>query len=320
MTRLSGTILDGGSRSSGRGTGTGPRWLLAAAALACASLGGACAAQAAPAPAMRAISAAAPRVHPVGLWSVYERFLSRARYVDLTHTFGPDTPHWKGFGAMTVRHLYTIPKSGFQVDQYCHVGQWGTHVDAPSHFHLGLKSIDQISPRDMLLPLVVLDVHAKVARNPDYRISMEDVHEWERIHGRIPAHAFVAMRTDWSKRWPSQAAMQNVDAKGVAHYPAWSLPVLKFLFDQRQVAAIGHETTDTDGGYGASKDDYSLESYVLGTNHYQIEVLAHLDEVPDAGALVMVTFPKPAHGTGFPARVIAIVPAGGPGPMTSAAR
>ena len=290
------------------------RTALIASSLACVSLGGPSAVYAATAAAsMRAVSAAEPRVDAVGLWPIYERVLAHARYVDLTHTFGPDTPHWKGFGAMTVRHLYTIPKDGFQVDQYTHVGQWGTHVDAPSHFHVGLKSVDQISPSDMLLPLVVLDVHEQVARNADYRITLQDVRNWERVHGRIPAHAFVAMRTDWSKRWPNQAAMQNVDAKGVAHYPAWSLPVLKFLFDQRHVTAIGHETTDTDGGYGASHDNYSLESYVLGTNHYQIEVLAHLDEVPDAGALVMVTFPKPAHGTGFPARVIAIVPASGPG-------
>jgi kynurenine formamidase len=286
------------------------RIALLASALACASLGvppAACAAAAATS--APDAPAAAARPGAAGFWPLYEHVLAGAGYVDLTHTFGPDTPHWKGFGAMTVRHLYTIPKAGFQVDQYCHVGQWGTHVDAPSHFHLGLKSVDEIAPRDMLLPLVVLDVHEKVARDPDYRISMQDVRTWERRHGRIPAHAFVAMRTDWSKRWPNQAAMQNRDARGVGHYPAWSMPVLEFLFDQRQVAAIGHETTDTDGGIGASRDDYSLESYVLGTNHYQIEMLAHLDQVPDAGALVMVSFPKPAHGTGFPARVIAIVPA-----------
>ena len=245
-----------------------------------------------------------------GLWPVYQRALAGARYVDLTHTFGPNTPHWKGFGSMTVRALYTIPKDGFHVDQYCHVGQWGTHVDAPAHFHTGLRTIDQIAPSEMLLPLVVIDVHGKVARNPDYMLTMQDVQAWEHSHGRIPAHAFVAMRTDWSKRWPSQTAMENVDAHGVGHYPAWSMPVLKFLYEQRHVTATGHETTDTDGGILASKNDYSMESYVLGTNHYQIEMLAHLDKVPDAGALVMVTFPKPAHGTGFPARVIAIVPAG----------
>jgi kynurenine formamidase len=287
------------------------RMALIASALACVALGRPYAAHAAPsAQPARHTAAAPPRMDAVGFWPLYERMLSRARYVDLTHTFGPDTPHWKGFGAMTVRALYTIRKDGFHVDLYCHVGQWGTHVDAPAHFHRGLKTVDRIAPRDMLLPLVVLDVHEQVARDPDYAITMADVRAWERRHGRIPPHSFVAMRTDWSKRWPNQAAMQNLDAKGVAHYPAWSMPVLKFLFQQRHVAATGHETTDTDGGIAASRNDYALESYVLGTDHYQIEMLAHLDEVPDAGALVMVTFPKPAHGTGFPARVIAIVPAG----------
>jgi kynurenine formamidase len=47
---------------------------------------------------------------------------------------------------------------------------------------------------------------------------------------------------------------------------------------------------------------------VLGTNHYQIEMLANLEQVPEAGALVVVCFPEPEHGSGFPARVIAILP------------
>ena len=234
--------------------------------------------------------------------------LSSKRFVDLTHTFGVDTPHWKGFGEMKVRTLYTIKKDGFHVEEFCHVGQWGTHVDPPAHFHDGLKSVDQIDPKDMLMPLVVLDVHEKVARNPDYVLSLDDVGAWETRHGRIPAHAFVAMRTDWSKRWPNDASMQNKDAKGVAHYPGWSMAVLKLLYEDRHIAASGHETTDTDPGVSTSKDDYSLESYVLGTNHYQIEMLANLDQAPEFGALVMVAFPKPENGSGFPARVIAILP------------
>ena len=241
------------------------------------------------------------------LLAAYATLASR-RFVDLTHSFGPDTPHWKGFGEMKVRTLYTITKDGFHVDEFCHVGQWGTHVDPPAHFHEGKKTVDQIDPKYMLLPLVVLDVHEKVARNADYLLTLEDVQGWEARHGQIPEHAFVAMRTDWSKRWPNDAAMQNRDAKGVAHYPGWSMPVLKLLYEQRHIAASGHETTDTDGGINATKDDYSMESYVLGTNHYQIEMLADLDKVPEYGALVMVSFPKPAAGSGFPARVIAIVP------------
>ena len=160
----------------------------------------------------------------------------------------------------------------------------------------------------MLLPLVVVDVRDKVARNPDYTLKVEDISTWEARHGRIPEHAFVAMRTDWSKRWPNDAAMQNKDAKGTAHYPGWSKEVLKLLYEDRKITASGHETTDTDPGLATTKDDYSLESYVLGLNHYQIEMLADLDQVPEAGALVIVTWPRADGGTGFPARVIAIVP------------
>jgi kynurenine formamidase len=168
--------------------------------------------------------------------------------------------------------------------------------------------VDQIDPRQFLLRLVVLDVHAKVARNPDYVVTLDDVKAWEARHGAIPAGAFVALRTDWSKRWPDDAAMQNVDAQGVAHYPGWSKEVLQYLYEQRKITASGHETTDTDPGLAVTRDDYSLESYVLGTNHFQIELLANLDQVPEAGALVMVSFPKPENGSGFPARVIALAP------------
>jgi len=230
------------------------------------------------------------------------------RFVDLTHTFAPGIPHWKGAPNERVRTLYTVEKDGFRINEYCHIGQWGTHVDAPAHFHEGLTTVDKIDPRQMLMPLVVIDVHEKVEKNPDYTLQLADVHAWEKRHGRIPRGAFVAMRTDWSKRWPDQAKMMNRDAKGVYHYPGWSLPVLELLYKRRGVTATGHETTDTDPGSSTTKDNYSLESYILGLNHYQIELLANLDKVPEAGAVVWVTFPKVADGAGFPARVIAIVP------------
>jgi len=89
----------------------------------------------------------------------------------------------------------------------------------------------------------------------------------------------VAMRTDWSKRWPDAAKMENKDAKGTAHYPGWSLPALKFLYEDRKITASGHETTDTDPGIATTKDDYSLETYILSTNHYQIELLTNLTSI-----------------------------------------
>ncbi len=146
--------------------------------------------------------------------------------------------------------------------------------------------MDQIDPKEMILPLVVIDVHGEAAANPDYTLRLERVKKWEKDHGQIPVGAFVA----------------------VAHYPGWSLPALKYLYEERKITASGHETTDTDPGIATSKDDYSLETFVLSTNHYQIELLTNLDQIPEAGAIVIVSFPKPKNGSGFPARVFAIVP------------
>ena len=241
--------------------------------------------------------------------------LQKNTYVDLTHSFDRSIPHWKGFQAEVRTPLYYYDEGvgtsgdGFFIQRYEFAGQWGTHVDPPAHFIKGKRFVDEIDVREMLLPLVHFDVSGKVASNPDYCISLEDVKAWEdKYNTTIPAGAFAVLRTDWSKRWPDLTAMENKDEKGVAHYPGWSLEVLKYLYEERNITASGHETLDTDPGLATSKDDYSLETYILNQNHYQIELLTNLDKVPEYGAIAVVTFPKPKKGSGFPARVFAIIP------------
>ena len=242
------------------------------------------------------------------------RLLNAKPFVDLTHAFGPGIPHWPGFPDEKRETLYYYDAgvgslgSGFFAQKYTLVGQWGTHVDPPAHFAKGLRTVDEIDLKEMLLPLVVLDVHQAVRANPDYTVAMKDVRQWEKRHGPLPEGSFVALRTDWSRRWPDPARMRNEDARKVAHYPGWSREVLTYLYEQRKITASGHETTDTDPGRAASQGDYSLEAYILGQNHYQIELLCNLDRVPEFGALMVVSFPKPTKGSGFPARVFAILP------------
>lgn len=247
------------------------------------------------------------------LWEI-QKILAAKRFVDLTHAFAPGIPHWHGFPDEKRETIYWYEKGrgsigeGFFAETFTHVGQWGTHVDPPAHFIRGLRTVDQIRLQEMVLPLVVIDVHEETAKDPDYTLSLERVKKWESDHGPVPKGAFVAMRTDWSKRWPDSAAMANKDAKGIAHYPGWTMEALKYLYEERKITASGHETTDTDPGIATSKNDYALETYLLGTDHYQIELLANLDQVPESGALVIVSFPKPKGGSGFPARVFAICP------------
>lgn len=240
--------------------------------------------------------------------------LKEKTFVDLTHAFEPGIPRWPGFPDEVRETIYGYEEGsgtvghGFFAETFTHVGQWGTHADSPAHFVKGLRTLDQIDVKEMVLPLVVIDVHEQAAADADYTITMKDVKAWEEKHGSIPEGSFVAMRTDWSKRWPDAAAMRNEDAEGTAHYPGWSAEVLKYLYEERKITASGHETTDTDPGVATSKGDYSLEIYILKTNHYQIELLTNLDKVPEAGALAVVSFPKPKGGSGFPARVFAVLP------------
>jgi kynurenine formamidase len=247
------------------------------------------------------------------LWNIVQVLQSK-RFVDMTHAFSPAIPHYPGFDKEERVTLYYYDEGigskghGFLAHEYKIPGQWGTHVDPPAHFIPGKRFLDDIPVKEMILPLVVIDVSKKVEQNPDYQITMDDVRAWERKYGEIPSNSFAVMRTDWSKRWPNPEKMRNADEKGIAHYPGWSKDVLTYLYETRGITASGHETTDTDPGIAAGKGDYSLETYILSRDKYQIELLANLDQVPEYGAIAVVTFPKPRKGSGFPARVFAILP------------
>jgi len=121
---------------------------------------------------------------------------------------------------------------------------------------------------------------------------------WEKIHGRVPAGSFAALRTDMYKDWD-----RNPERFKRYPFPAWSFDSIKFLYEQRGIMANGHEAMDTD-----TTPDLKSERWLLRHGHWQIEVMADLDKVPATGALIVVTWPKPAGGLGFPARAFAILP------------
>ena len=158
------------------------------------------------------------------LWEQYADWKENYRFVDLTHELSPETPHWAGFPAMDVLRLFDYPV-GFRTHEFRLVSQYGTHVDAPVHFIPGGRELQDIAVEEMILPLCVIDVSAKVADNWDYVTTVEDIQEWEKTYGEIPAGSFVAVRTDWSKR----EDMNNYDDEGNRHYPGWSMEALKYL-------------------------------------------------------------------------------------------
>jgi kynurenine formamidase len=232
------------------------------------------------------------------------KFLQGRTFVDLTHAFSTSIPVPDGMPSPKTQEIY-----GGAVQIFTHVGQFGTHLDAPGHFHKGMRLVDAIPVNEFVLEGCVIDSSKMANDNPDYQLGLADVKEWEKTNGPIPEGSMVILRTDWSKRWNDPAAFFNKDKSGQKHYPGWGAEALKYLVEERRVKAIAHETPDTDSGVSCGVDKgWPLEDYVLKKNLWQIENLNNADKLPAKGFLVVVGVPKAEKGTGFPARVFAILP------------
>lgn len=251
------------------------------------------------------INAAQPNSNPA-LWQVYQQSLKKAKYIDLTHTVTPIIPVWSGFGkskfAPTVNpktgQPYTYQKDGFEATHYdLSTDQLGTQLDPPAHWNPDYPAIDELPPTFAVRPLVVIPIQNKVARDPNYHLSVKDIQDWERRHGKIPEGSVVFVRSDWSTQWP------NPELATKTKFPGVSLEALKFLHLQRKILFHGHEPLDTD-----STPTLEGEAWLLKNGYTQAEGVANLHQVPETGALVAIGYPKFQGGLGGYARYIAICP------------
>ncbi|MFO1432911.1 MAG: cyclase family protein [Candidatus Competibacteraceae bacterium] len=230
----------------------------------------------------------------------------KANYVDLTHSITPTIPVWAGFGPSTFGSAvnpktgkpYTYQADGFEATRYTFAtDQLGTQLDPPAHWNPDYPALDELPPTFAIRPLGVISIVAQVTKDPGYALRVADILAWEHRYGRIPEGAVVFVRSDWSKAWPDPALASRTPFPGV------KLEALQFLHEQRQILLHGHEPLDTD-----TTLTLEGEAWLLQQGYTQAEGVAHLDQVPETGALVMIGYPKLQGGTGGYARYIAICP------------
>lgn len=167
--------------------------------------------------------------------------LRSARFVDLTHTFFPGQPCHSTLPEKEVRAMVNFD-SGFAslMQEFRFVGQWGTHINAPSALSpIGHQPRSPFRRTGDLTSCRARCSRASVEK-PHTAPSLTDVRAREAAHGRIRPAAFVALRTDWSLRWPNTAEVGNLCPGGFSHRPAWSREVLKFLIEERSIVANSH--------------------------------------------------------------------------------
>jgi kynurenine formamidase len=194
-----------------------------------------------------------------------------------------------------------------------HVGEHtGTHFDAPVHWATGKdlpdNRCDTIPVRRFVGPACVIDVTAEVAADPDFLLTADHVLAWEAEHGRVPAGAWLLLRTGWSKR-TDPAAFLNVAEDG-PHSPGFDPSASKLLAYERDVLGVGVETIGTDAGQAARFDPpFPNHNIMHGAGKFGLASLCNLDQLPATGALVIAAPLKLVDGSGSPLRVLALSPA-----------
>lgn len=239
------------------------------------------------------------------LWETLNELKSdKYEWVDLSMDVSPDTLHYDGFDDLKIKDILNFEEHGAHAREFTLVSQYGTHIDPPSHFVPGGRSLEEIELLELAYPLCVIDVSKQAKENNDFMLSVADIELWEQENGEIPPDSFVAMRTDWSKR--NKNDFFNKDNNGDPHYPGWSKAALRYLCEERKIGAIGHEPPDTDPAFTTKTDLWAGELHYLQQDKYQIEMLTNLDQLPAKGAIIFCTFPKIVDAPGFSARCFAI--------------
>jgi kynurenine formamidase len=228
----------------------------------------------------------------------------RTRWVDLSHEFREDFPAFPGAPPSSRRTAVTIDANGFYGQVWTIWEHLCTHMDVPAHFIRGGRTSPELTLRELVAPIVVVDISRRVADQPDTAVTRDDLRRFERRHGRIPRGAVVAMYSGWERRVGSLEAYRNTDAGGVMRFPGFGGEAVEWLLERRRIRGIGVDTMSLDPGSSTSFDAHLT---VLGADRYGVENLRNLAKLPARGATVFLGLIPWREGSGGACRAFASV-------------
>jgi kynurenine formamidase len=246
------------------------------------------------------------------LFSTSKTSLEQGRIVDLSYPFGPSTVYWPTAEAFHLEKDFEgTTEGGFYYSAYRYraAEHGGTHIDAPVHFAKGRHSVDEIPLEQLLGWAIVVDVAQQCRRNADYRVSTQDLLNWERRNGRIPTGAIVFLRTGFGDHYPDRKKYLGTDERGPAavaklHFPGLHPDAARWLTLNRSIKAIGLDTASID--YGQSTQ-YESHRILFEKNIPAFENVANLDQLPAKGFRGIALPMKIEKGSGGPLRIIALL-------------
>ena len=225
--------------------------------------------------------------------------------VDLTHTLSSDFPFIpvkKLTYPFELIPMATLEENGVEANSWRIHEHLGTHIDAPNHFIANQNAVDEIQLRDLIVPVIVIDIEAKAAVSSDAKLTVADILEFESEFGIIPDHACVMMYSGWEKHL-HDSMFVGLDANNIKHYPGFSHEAIRFLVEKRNIAGIGVDVLSFDPGVD---DNYNGHKTLFSAGKWGVECVANLDKIPKSGATIIVGAPKVKNATGGLSRIIAV--------------
>lgn len=218
-------------------------------------------------------------------------------FIDLTHSLSSEVPHWGldvGFkyNARLIQSTDSASNVTFRVQRLEMTSGIGTHMDAPSHCFEKGPAINQLPLQSLITTCRVIDVSSKAHEH--YKVSEEDIREFEVNYGVIPKNAFVIIHTGWDERWKQPERYRNEKV-----FPSISIEAAQLLLS-RNIVGVGIDTLSPD----AFGSDFPVHQCLLGAGKYIVENVANAKLLDPTGCTVFALPIKVIDGTEAPIRLV----------------
>ena len=199
----------------------------------------------------------------------------------------------------------TIQGDGYFLRRFSMGEHSGTHISTQSALFDQGSGPDSIAPEALVAPAVVVDSRSSAGVDPDHALTLDDIDEWERRHGKIAAESIVLLLTGWRRYWDEPERFINLRADGVMHTPGFTPEAVSFLMERRGAVGIG---TDTHGVDAGRDPDLKASRQALSRGALVLECLNNLEQLPAKGTTLVIGRLPLVGGSGSPACVLALVP------------
>ena len=207
--------------------------------------------------------------------------------------------------ASQLQKLKDLKKDGYNLYRWRLNEHSGTHLDAPIHFSEAGMTAEQIAAETLVVPLAVINVADKAAKDPDYRLSRD---RSRRMGTPARAAAGQLLRRHEFRLGAACRRHGKIRRQGCRWRDAFSRRRSRrdaWLIKQRKVAGLAVDTLSLDPRRVEGFQDARAVAAAAGAGAWRMSRTS--TACRRNGATLVVGLAKVKGATGGPARLFALV-------------